>query len=307
MAMRQVAQRSPTGTEARRPSAEGVSKRAAAPRSVDHRPQAAAIDKLVQAMRGSDATVQRMVAVADRDVSKVNDALVLNNLNYAHGHFGGPIGDFDAHRRFDETKPGDRLGIVAHGKPGDINGYDGLAVADILTRPDHPLDKGVASIVLYSCNAGMDMATAPDSSLVQGLSQALAKKGYEIGVEGLKGIGFGFEGIGERTTIGDEATGDRNWFGTRDRLFRKPEYADWGKPRVGFVDATTFLEVAGKFTQREISEMDVMTRAQHISRLMAPFWREVEQEMGPQLYDQLEGWLRVLTYADGGELIQDSR
>ena len=53
--------------------------------------------------------------------------------------------------------------------------------------------------------------------------------------------------------------------------------------------------------------MDQMTRAQHVSRLMATFWREVEQELGTMLCDQLEGWLRVLTDAGGVELIQDSR
>jgi hypothetical protein len=63
----------------------------------------------------------------------------------------------------------------------------------------------------------MDQTNGPDSSLVHSLSAALKEKNYEIGVEGQKGIGFGVKGIGERTTKGTEAEGDKNWFSTRDK------------------------------------------------------------------------------------------
>lgn len=69
-------------------------------------------------------TVQRMVAIAAEDMNAVDDALVLNNRDYARGHFGDPVGDFVNNRKFGQTKAGDRIGIVAHGSPGNIAGYD---------------------------------------------------------------------------------------------------------------------------------------------------------------------------------------
>ena len=58
---------------------------------------------------GQETAVQRMVAVAASDMSSVDNSLVLNNLDYALGHFGGPVGDFSAHRKFDATRPGGRV------------------------------------------------------------------------------------------------------------------------------------------------------------------------------------------------------
>jgi hypothetical protein len=253
-------------------------------------------------------TVQRMVAIAAEDMNAVDDALVLNNLDYARGHFGDPVGDFKSNRKFGQTKPGDRLGIVAHGSPGNIAGYGAEAVADVLTAQPGPINKELSSIVLYSCNAGMDQdKKGPDTSLVHGLSAALNDRGYEIGVEGLKGIGFGFKGIGERTTKGTEAEGDKAWFDVRDAMFRRPAYQEWGKPRMGFVTADKLLKVAGKYGPEQIAKMSLLDKAAALSDIMAPFWREVEAEMGTALYDHLKGWVRVMSYAGGGQLVQDTR
>ena len=207
--------------------------------------------------------VQRMVAIAAKDMNAVDDTLVLNNLDYARGHFGDPVGDFVANRKFGQTKPGDKVGIVAHGSPGKIgDGYDAQAVAHTLTAEPGPIDKGVSSVVLYSCNAGMDQdKKGPDTSLVHGVSAALKQRGYEIGVEGLKGIGFGFKGIGERTTQGTEAEGDKAWFSLRDEMFLRPAYKDWGKPGAGFVSASTLLRVAGGYRPEQLKMMSLQDKA----------------------------------------------
>ena len=250
-----------------------------------------------------------MVAIAAKDMSAVDDALILNNLDYARGHFGDPVGDFETHRQFDRTQPGDRLGIVAHGSPGEIGGYKAPAVANALTTsPGGPINKKLSSIVLYSCNAGMDQEKkGPDTSLVHELSAELKERGYEIGVEGLKGIGFGFKGIGERTTKGTEAQGDKAWFDVRDQLLKESRYQAWAKTGGGFVNANELLRVAGGLQPSEIKTMTLEEKGAAIANIMAPFWREVEQRMGPTLYEHLKGWVRVMSYVNGGQLVQDSR
>lgn len=285
----------------------------AAANAIAHSPRITAQRQAIQAAFGAaaglarDAPAQRMVAVAAADMSSVDDSLVLNNMDYALGHFGGPVGDFVAHRKFDATGPGDRVGIINHGAPGQVGGYDAEAVAGILTRKPgiHPK---LASIVLYSCNAGMDQELkGPDSSLVHGLSAALKDRGYEIGVEGQKGIAFGFRGIGERTTKGTEQEGDSNWFGTRDELLATPAYSAWKGSDGGFVPADELLAVAGGLSKQAIGGMSMEDKAHKIAELMAPFWREVEKKMGSTLYDHLKGWVRVTSYVSGGQLVQDSR
>jgi hypothetical protein len=276
---------------------------------IHHSPRVLAQSRLIRQLMpgGGGAPLQRMVAIASDDLSNEQDSLILNNLDYALGQFGGPVGDFQVNRRFHETAAGGRLGIVAHGGPGHIGGYDADGVADALTLEPNPLPRNVASIVLYSCNAGMDQAQGPDSSLVHGLSAALRDKGYEIGVEGQKGIGFGFRGIGERTTQGTEQEGDAAWFGVRNQLFTIPPYSTWCTAKKEFKPADELLQIAGGLDTAAIARMDLQAKAAKISEIMEPFWREAEARMGSQLYDHLRGWVRVLSYVGGGQLVQDSR
>lgn len=281
--------------------------------ALSHSPRLAAQRQALRAAFGTaaglatDAPVQRLVAVAAADMSTVDDSLVLNNMDYALGHFGGPVGDFEAHRKFDATGEGDRVGIINHGAPGQVGGYDAEAVATALTKKPgiHPK---LASIVLYSCNAGMDQdSKGPDSSLVHGLSAALKDRGYEIGVEGQKGIAFGFRGIGERTTKGTEAEGDHNWFSTRDKLLATSTYSAWKGQDGNFLPADDLLAVAGGLSKQAISSMSMEDKAHKIAEIMAPFWREVEKKMGSTLYGHLKGWVRVTSYVSGSQLVQDSR
>jgi hypothetical protein len=283
---------------------------ARSPRSARHTQWQAGLG----AAAASRPVVQRMVAIATPNLSSEDDALVLANLDYALGHFKGPVGDFNANRKFDQTQAGDRVAIVAHGGAGSIGlnpSYDAQAVADALTSaPGGPIDKELASITLYSCNAGMDMkdsnAGGNAASLADGVSAALDKKGYHIGVSGQKGVAFGFKGIGERTTRGDEKTGDNAWFPTRDKLLAQPQYSRWGSPGKGFHTATTIL-VAEGHDRNAVSKMSLELKGQLLSDILAPFWRDAEKAMGPALYDHLKGWVDVARFASGGMLVQDSR
>jgi hypothetical protein len=264
---------------------------------------------------------QRMVAVANGDMNAVTDPLILNNLDYAKSHFGAPLGDFVANRKFNQMGAQERIGIVEHGLPGQIGNYDAEGVADILTDPVNCIPKSTKSVVLYSCFAAADTDAGAKTSMVAGLSGELKKKGYEVGVEGQVGVGFGFAGIGERTTKGDFKTGVKAWVDATQALMGAgKKYAAWSDssddvsglvgepyaPLLKLKDTDVLLEQVAHFPLPEIAQMSLEQKAAHISKLLTPFWRDAEATMGSNLYAHLKGWLRVKTYANGEEFVQSS-
>ena len=282
----------------------------------DNRPNAK-VEKIPQNVTSlNNQTIQRMVAIAREDMSTIDDPLILNNLDYAKSHFGGPVGDFLANKKFDQMGDNQQLGIVEHGLPGTIGNYDATGVADILTDPSNHIPKSTTSVVLYSCFAAADKA-GPKSSLVQGLSVALKDKGYEIGVEGQVGVGFGFKGIGERTTKGDFKTGVITWAKALAQLLGDgKKYEAWRGGQFSlksfgingnmyrFATTDVLLENVGGFTALQIRKMSMEEKATQISKIMKPFWRDAEVVMGGGLHDHLDGWLRVKSYVSGDELVQ---
>lgn len=169
--------------------------------------------------------IQRMVVVAADDYTTSDDALVLNNADYAKSMYGGPIKDFKAHKDLSGLKERETLVVVEHGLPGEIGKKKAPEVAKILH--DNGMPRKTARIVLYSCFAGAEEATSKQSLVTQLADELKRYKRYEhwpIPVWGQKGVGFAFGGIGERTTAGGFEQSAADWFVARWKLSKKPAH-----------------------------------------------------------------------------------
>jgi hypothetical protein len=163
--------------------------------------------------------VQRMVVAATDNLSKITDPLVWNNLEWAKSQAGGPIGDLDNNRHWEDVDPGEDVRIVGHGKPGSLTAetttplapatdYNAAKIAASMKKDDlHEPDTEtvLSQITFQSCYAG---AKKPDNtSLIKDMSDELRDMGQSgVEVTGSTGIAFGFKGMGEATAIATTGT-----------------------------------------------------------------------------------------------------
>jgi hypothetical protein len=129
-------------------------------------------------------TVRRMVAIAK--TATTSDFVENTSIHYAKQRGGGPIG-LIADLNFSTLGFGDKLFIVAHGKPGSSGDYEGKAIAALLTDEKKGIKQSGVNIIFTSCNAGTEENVGFDDSVVATVSKSLDAQGLANFVAGATG------------------------------------------------------------------------------------------------------------------------
>jgi len=140
-----------------------------------------------------------MAVMAVDNFDSQRDALVWNNLEFAVQQAGGPIGDLQSHKVWNQLGDKEEIRIVEHGEEKKVGGKSAEQIADSMkTDPAKlPGNVSIGGVTFQSCYAGVD---GGKGSLVSDMRDELRKmKRYGVPVKGRKGIAFGFKGMGEAT------------------------------------------------------------------------------------------------------------